>query len=138
MPAERCPAGSTGGIALDTLSSMRTATTIITALLLLLAASVGCKEEAPANNPGEFGDPCVDGASVGTPDGCVDGLTCWKGYCEEPCVDNDDCQPVDGWKHECVAGQCQIYCDANSACPQTLAAPMECWINGMWCAAKSD
>lgn len=138
MQAERRPATSTGGTALDYPASMRSTTIIVPALLLLLADNVGCKDEAPANTPGEFGEPCVEGALADTPDGCAAGLYCSEGYCEERCVNNDDCQPVDGWKHECVAGQCQIFCDENGACPQTLSTPMECWINGMWCAAKDD
>lgn len=138
MLGELCPAGSTGGSALVYPAPMNARDIIIPALLLLVTDSTGCKDETPVNTPGEFGDPCVEGAGAGTPDGCVEALTCWKGYCEETCVDNDDCQPVDGWTHECVAGQCQIYCGADSACPQTLATPMECWINGMWCAAKDD
>lgn len=137
MLAERCPAGSTGGSALDYAPGMFRNTAIVPALLVLL--TTGCKEdEPPANEPGDFGEPCIEGALADTPDGCVDGLECFQGYCEETCVEDTDCQPVDGWTHRCVVGKCQIFCDDNGACPQTLATPMECWINDMWCAAKDD
>lgn len=138
MPAERCPEASTGGTALDYPGFMRISTIILSAFLFPLITIAGCKDEASPNTPGEFGDPCIEGSSAGTPDGCAEGLTCWKGYCEEVCANNDDCQPVDGWTHECVAGQCQILCKPDSSCPETLATPMECWINGMWCAARDD
>lgn len=138
MLAERRPAGSTGGTALVYPARMNARDILIPALLLLVTDSVGCKDETPANTPGEFGDPCVEGALVDTPDGCVAGLYCSEGYCEERCVEDEDCQPVEGWEHKCVAGQCQIFCNQNSECPQSLATPLECWINGMWCAAKDD
>ena len=139
MLAERCPAGSTGGSALDYAPGMFRNSAIVPALLVLLTYSPGCKEDVPpANEPGEFSEPCIEGALADTPDGCVDGLECFQGYCEETCVEDTDCQPVDGWTHRCVVGKCQIFCDDNGACPQTLATPMECWINDMWCAAKDD
>ena len=139
MLAERCPVGSTGGSALDYAPGMLHNNAIVPALLVLLTYSPGCKEdEPPANEPGEFSEACIEGALADTPDGCVDGLECFQGYCEETCVEDTDCQPVDGWTHRCVVGKCQIFCDDNGACPQTLATPMECWINDMWCAAKDD
>lgn len=109
---------------------------LIIALLLLVTVHLGCGEEARGNTPGEFGSPCLERAGTGTSDGCIEGLKCWKGYCEEICVVSDDCQPVDGWTHECVSGQCRIYCDAESSCPQLLDTPMECRLDGMLCVAK--
>ena len=138
MLAEHRCAGSTSGSALDYAPAMFRNTAVVPALLVLLVSSPSCKEEPPANDPGEFGEACVEWALDDTPDGCVSVLYCSEGYCEERCVNDDDCQPVEGWTHSCVAGQCQIFCDENGACPQTLATPMECWINGMWCAAKDD
>lgn len=112
MLAERCPAGSTGGSALDYAPGMIRNTAIVPALLVLLVSSPGCKEDAPpANEPGEFGEPCVPGANDDTPDGCVGGNECYLGYCEETCIGDDDCQPVEGWDHTCVAGVCQLSLD---------------------------
>lgn len=117
---------------------MRTAN-VLASLLLVAPMGAGCESAEPMENvPGEFGDPCVDGSASETPDGCATDLICWQGYCEESCVEDSDCQTVEGWVHECVAGQCQIYCDANQSCPQTLNAPLECWVNGMWCAGIDE
>ena len=117
---------------------MRTQTLILPAILFTFA-SVQCKDETPENLPGEFGEPCVVGEADDTPDGCAGGLTCYKGYCEEYC-DNSPCQPVEGWQHECVVGVCQILCDENDACPQTLGTPMECGVilGAHWCEAKDE
>lgn len=130
MLAERRPAGSTGGTALVYPARMNARDIIIPALLLLVTDSAGCKDETPANTPGEFGDPCKESALVGTPDGCAEGLDCYQGYCEEICTEDTDCQPVDGWKHECVAGLCQIFCGDDDVCPQTLNTPLECHVVG--------
>lgn len=141
MLAERCPAGSTGGSALDYAPAMFRNTAIVPALLVLLVSSPGCKEdEPPANEPGEFGEPCVPGANDDTPDGCVGGNECYLGYCEETCIGDDDCQPVEGWDHTCVAGVCQLWCDDKGECPQTLGTPMVCGVMGsaMWCRAESE
>jgi hypothetical protein len=112
-------------------------TAVVPALLVLLTYSPGCKEEPPANEPGEFCEPCVEGALADTPDGCADGLECYKGYCEETCVEDTDCRPIEGWTHECVVGQCQILCGADASCPQTLGTSMECGAL-MWCVSKDD
>ncbi|WP_100793569.1 hypothetical protein [Nannocystis exedens] len=95
---------------------------IISALLFILAASIGCQED----DRSAFGERC-------SPEVCDDGLACYAGYCEEKCVDDTDCQPIEGWKHECYAGRCQIACNAQRDCPQTLATPLECITE--WCAA---
>jgi hypothetical protein len=112
---------------------MRTQILILPALLFTLA-SVQCKDETP-DQPGDFGDACIL-AAAGTPEGCAVGLECFGGYCEESCVSNDDCQPVEGWRHECVAGGCQIFCDENRMCPQTLGVPLECGVD--FCEAKDE
>ena len=140
MPAERCPEGSTGGTALDYPGFMRISTIILSAFLFTLAASTGCKDEAPANTPGEFGDVCIPGANSDTPDGCVDGGECYVGYCEEKCIDDADCQPIDGWDHTCVAGLCHIWCDDNKGCPTNLGASLTCGVIGTsrWCEAEDD
>ena len=111
---------------------MRTQLLLLPAILFTFA-SVQCKDETP-DQPGEFGDACVL-AEADAPEGCVSGLECVLGYCEETCSSNEDCQPVDGWRHECVAGGCHIYCE-NGACPQTLGTPMECGVN--YCEAKDE
>ena len=141
MLAERCPADSTGGSALDYAPGMFRNTAIVPALLVLLVSSPGCKEdEPPANEPGDFGEPCIEGALADTPDGCVDGLECYKGYCEETCVEDTDCRPIEGWMHTCVVGQCQILCNDDDACPQDLGTAMTCGVigNSRWCEAKDD
>lgn len=119
MLAERRPAGSTGGTALVYPAGMNARDIIIPAIFLL---ATGCKED----DRSAFGERCA-------PAVCDEGLVCYAGYCEEECVENTDCQPIEGWKHECHAGQCQIACDAQGACPQTLATPLECITE--WCAA---
>ena len=120
---------STRGPALPYPAGMRTSTVLLP-LLFILANDVRCKDDdAPAG--GEFGAPCGE---IDTP--CADGLKCYIGYCEEKCMDDSDCQPVAGYRHECEAGLCHIYCDESSlACPQTLATPLECGVG--WCAGAS-
>ncbi len=108
---------------------MRTQDLIVPALLFTFA-SVQCTDETP-DQPGEFGDACI----LAEADQCADGLECLLGYCEETCSTNDDCQLVKGWRHECVAGECHIYCE-DGACPQTLGTPMECGVN--FCEAKDE
>jgi len=112
---------------------------IVPALLVLLTYSPGCKEDVPpANEPGEFSEPCIEGALADTPDGCVDGLECFQGYCEETCTQDSDCTPIPGWKHSCLAGGCVIPCSDVDPCPaDVLATPLECGVLG-WCAAKDD
>ena len=118
MQAEHAPYISTRGTALLYPSEMRSPT-ILLPLLFILADGVRCKDDAPAG--GEFGEPC--GGDVETP--CADGLECSLGYCEEQCTQNSDCQPIADYQHECGAdGVCHIYCE--TACPQTLATPLEC------------
>ena len=112
---------------------MRTQLLLLPAILFTFA-SVQCKDETP-DQPGDFGDACIL-AAAGTPEGCAVGLECFGGYCEESCVSNDDCQPVEGWRHECVAGGCQIFCDENRMCPQTLGVPLECGVD--FCEAKDE
>jgi len=136
--SERCPVGSTGGTALVYPTPMNARSLIIPALLLLVTDSVGCKDETPANTPGEFGDPCVPGANDDTPDGCVAGTECYIGYCEEVCTEDSDCQPVEGWEHSCQLGLCQIVCNENSECPQTLGTELTCELSSMWCKARGD
>ena len=140
MQAERRLTTSTGGTALDYPAPMRSKTILVPALLLLLADNVGCKDETPANTPGEFGDPCIPGANADTPDGCVAGTKCYAGYCEEECVGDTDCQPVEGWDHACVAGLCQLLCDDSKGCPDTLGSSLTCGVIGSsrWCEAKDD
>lgn len=140
MLAERRPAGSTGGTALVYAAPMNARSIIIPALLLLVTDSVGCKDETPANTPGEFGDPCIPGANQNTPDGCVTGTECYKGYCEEICGADTDCQPVEGWDHICVAGLCQIMCEDTEKCPQTLGTSLACGVVGSAriCEAEVD
>lgn len=140
MLAELCPAGSTGGSALDYPAPMNARDILIPALLLLVTDGVGCKDEAPANTPGEFGDPCIPGANDDTPDGCAAGSECYVGYCEEKCIADTDCQPVEGWDHVCVAGLCHLLCDDDKGCPETLGAALTCGVIGTsrWCEAKDD
>lgn len=116
---------------------MRTQTLIVPALLFTFA-SVQCKDETPENLPGEFGEPCIIGEADDTPDGCAAGLKCFEGYCEELCTSDVDCQPVEGWNHDCLAGTCQIFCDENKACPQTLAISLQCGANALVCEAKDE
>ena len=122
-------ADSTRGPALPYPPGMRTSTILIP-LLLVLANDVACKDDAPKG--GEFGDPC--GGDEGTP--CAEGLECYIGYCEEKCDDDSDCQPIEGFRHECDAKLCHILCDeAPNVCPQTLATPLECITT--WCSGAS-
>ena len=138
MLAEQRP-GSTYGSAPDYPPAMRITTAILPAFLLLLAAA-NCNGDdmQPANLPGEFGEPCIPGANDDTPDGCVSGLECPRGYCEETCTQDSDCTPIPGWKHSCLAGGCVIPCSDVDPCPaDVLATPLECGVLG-WCAAKDD
>lgn len=106
---------------------------LVPSLLLVLAA--GCNEDTAPNTPGEFGEACVPGANDDTPDGCVAGTDCYKGYCEERCLEDVDCQPVEGWDHSCELGLCQIWCDADKGCPTTLGSAMTCDLTTTWCKA---
>ena len=104
-------------------------TTILIPLLFILADGVRCKDDAPAG--GEFGEPCGE---IDTP--CADGLKCYIGYCEEKCTEDSDCQPVEGYRHECDAGVCHILCDQPPhTCPQTLGTELECI--SAWCSGAS-
>lgn len=110
---------STRGPARAYAADMRSSTILIP-LLFILADGVRCKDDAPAG--GDFGEPCGE---IETP--CADGLKCFIGYCEEKCTENSDCQPVDGYRHECESGLCHILCDeVTNMCPQTLETPLEC------------
>jgi hypothetical protein len=104
-------------------------------LLLILADGVACKDDEPTG--AEFGEPCDASEETDQSSPCGTGLYCFKGYCEETCEDNSHCQPITGFRHECVAGLCHIYCDEVSReCPQTLeAAPLMCSV--MWCEVSS-
>jgi hypothetical protein len=115
---------------------MRKTALIAPTVLLTLFMAPGCKEETPANEPGEFGDPCVVGEADDTPDGCAVGHFCYRGYCEEECVAPSDCQPVEGWERTCAAGICHLVCDEAKACPQDLGTLMSCDNAGLYCQAK--
>ena len=117
---------STRGPARAYAAGMRSSTILIP-LLFILADGVRCKDDAPAG--GEFGEPC--GGDITTP--CANGLECYIGYCEEECVDESDCQAVQGSQRECYGGLCHIVCDVAMPCPQTLDTPLECGIQ--WCHA---
>ena len=105
--------------------------TILIPLLFILADGVRCKDDAPARS--EFGEPCGDGSGpMGAELSCADGLKCYIGYCEETCMDDSDCQPVEGYRHECDLELCHIFCDdVSKACPDTLETPLECIM--LWC-----
>ena len=120
---------STRGPALPYPPGMRSSTILIP-LLMILANDIRCKDDEPAG--GEFGAPCGE---IDTP--CADGLKCYIGYCEEKCMDDSDCQPVDGFRRECEDdGVCHIYCDESTlACPQNLGTPLECGL--IWCSGAS-
>ena len=109
---------STRGPALPYPAGMRTSAILIP-LLVILANDVRCKDDAPTG--AEFGEPCGD-------DPCAEGLACKTGYCEEECVNDSDCQAIEGYRHQCEAGGvCRIYCDDETlSCPATLATPLEC------------
>ena len=123
-------ADSTRGPALPYPAGMRTSTILIP-LLMILANDIRCKDDEPAG--GEFGEPC--GGDIATP--CADGLACKTGYCEEECVNNSDCQAIEGYRHQCEAGGvCRIYCDDETlSCPDTLATPLQCSM--IWCESAS-
>lgn len=135
MRAE-CAARSTGGRAGAYAPDMRNAAIITPTVLLALLVAPGCKDDKPANEPGEFGAPCVIGEPDDTPDGCRKGHFCYVGYCEEDCASPSDCQPVDGWERNCAAGVCHIVCDAEKACPQDLETPLVCDNAGLYCQAE--
>lgn len=139
MRAERRPVGSTGGTALVYPAPMNARSLIIPALLLLID-SVGCKDETLANTPGEFGDPCIPGAEQDSPNGCVAGTKCHVGFCQEECAEDSDCQVISGWTHVCVTGLCQILCDDEKGCPESLGTPMTCEVSGtaQYCEAKEE
>ena len=117
---------STRGPALPYPGGMRTST-ILLPLLLILANDIRCKDD-DASTAAQFGEPCGDESSS-----CAEGLGCYIGYCEEKCNTDEECQPVEGYRHECEPdGLCHIYCDEKTeACPQTLATPLECVL--LWC-----
>ena len=133
MRAE-CVARSTGGAALAYLPDMRNATLFTPTILLALIVAPGCKDETPANEPGEFGEPCLVGEPNGTPDGCVAGQ-CYLGYCEENCTAQEECQPIEGWERACGVDLCHIVCDANKGCPQNLGAALVCGADN-WCRSE--
>ena len=116
---------STRGPALPYPAGMRNSTILIP-LLMILANDIRCKDDEPT--AAEFGEPCGDEASS-----CAEGLGCYIGYCEEKCKTDEECRPVEGYRHECEPdGLCHIYCDEKTeACPQTLATPLECVL--LWC-----
>lgn len=129
MQVDHIPIDSTRGPALHYPCDMRSPKLLLP-LFLILADSASCKDDTPAG--GEFGEAC--GGDITTP--CADGLKCYIGYCEEKCVDDDDCQSVAGHQHKCNTGDglCHIICDETATpCPQTLATPLEC--NLGWCNA---
>ena len=139
MLAELLPI-STGRSAPDYPPGMRITTAILPALLLVLAAA-NCKgDDTPENVPGDFGEPCTPGAGDDTPDGCVSGLKCYSGYCEESCVKPEDCRVLDGWEHACIAGQCAIRCSAAEDCPSDLGTSLVCKDVGgsKFCEAADD
>ena len=119
---------STRGPAPAYAADMRNSTILIP-LLFILADGVRCKDDAPTG--GEFGEPC--GGDITTP--CAEGLMCNIGYCEEKCSDDSDCQPIDGYLHECDFGMCHILCDESTkACPQNFEVPLKCEF--LWCASE--
>lgn len=114
--------------------AMRTQTILLPILLpilLLLADGVACKDDEPSG--AEFGEPCGYDPETDKTAYCADGLDCYVGYCEEKCQDDSDCQPIEGYAHQCSGGLCHIVCDKTMSCPQTLATSLEC--NMIWCAA---
>ena len=128
--------GSTGGSALDYDPGMRKAGLVVPVLFALVVDVSACNEPEPENVPGEFGQPCVAGAAIGSPDGCEDGLDCFAGYCEESCFQDSDCRAIDGWDHVCAAGLCQILCSAEQTCPDSLETTLEC--KGHSCSAVPE
>lgn len=138
MRCEQCSV-STRGVALDYRPAMRNFVPVLFVSVSLLSLSPACNEPEPEPNvPGEFGEACVRGAVDDTPDGCKAGYYCYQGYCEERCVDDSDCQLIEGWMHICAAGVCQINCDGDGLCPQSLDTPLVCGSGGKWCVAAED
>ena len=120
---------------------MRSSLYIVSAFFLATAGGIACENgDTPENMPGEFGDACIPGVNQDTPDGCVAGTKCYAGYCEQECMETANCQVVDNWEHVCVAGLCQILCDDNKGCPETLGVSMTCGVIGTsrWCEAKDE
>jgi hypothetical protein len=78
--------------------------------------------DPPPPTKGLLFDRCV------TDHGCSLGLVCYgagPGHCAQPCTENSDCVPVDGFEFTCSAndGACRIDCsddDNQDACPQGL------------------
>ena len=114
--------------------------TLLPTFALSLTLGLACGDnDAPPNEPGEFGEPCVLGEDNDTPDGCSKGLYCYQGYCEETCVMDSDCPPVEGFIHECQAQICRILCDENSGCPDDFSTPFVCELGpGSLCLPKDD
>lgn len=127
---------STRGTALTYPCAMRS--TLLPTFALSLTLGLACGDsDAPANEPGEFGEPCVNGEDNDTPDGCVKGLYCYLGYCEETCVMDSDCPPIEGFEHVCQAQLCRILCNDKGACPQDFPTPLVCELGpGSGCLPK--
>ena len=124
---------STDGGRVPYASAMRKIAHLAPSALFTLALAAGCKDETPPNEPGEFGDPCLVGEPDDSPNGCRSGHYCNAGYCVEDCVAPSDCEPLDGWERTCAAGICQILCNAEKQCPQTLNTPLACENAGQYC-----
>ena len=123
--------GSTRGGVLPYAPPMRKIALVTSALLFPLF--LGCKDETPKNEPGAFGEPCEVGEPDDSPDGCVSGLKCVTGYCDEFCVMPTDCEPVPGWDRICGGGVCNIVCNDAKQCPDTLESPLVCDNAGLYC-----
>lgn len=129
MRADGPWSGSTRETALPYNPAMRSPIMVLP-LLFILVDGVACKDDEPTG--GEFGDPCGGDTAMS----CGEGLECYIGYCEEKCEQDSDCQPVEGYRHECDFGLCHIVCDQDTLdCPQTLTTPLTCGID--WCAGPS-
>lgn len=116
--------GSTSGGVVPYAPAMRKIALVASALLFPL--SLGCKDETPKNEPGAFGEPCEVGEPDDSPDGCVSGLKCVTGYCDQFCVMPADCEPIPGWDRKCEAGICNIDCNDAKQCPDTLESTLVC------------
>ena len=95
--------------------------TLLIPLMFLLGSGIGCKDDESTG--AQFGEACKD-----DPPPCADELQCDTGYCAQSCEDDGDCQPIEGFLHECRSGGvCWILCDEKTlACPQSLGVPMKC------------
>ena len=123
--------GSTRETALPYNDGMRSPI-ILLPLLFILADGAACKDDDEPTG-GEFGDPCGGDTDMS----CGEGLECSTGYCTEKCVEDGDCQPVDGYLQECGFGLCHIRCDEKTqSCPQSLGQPLEC-VQLPWCSSAS-